>query len=147
MKRILLLLAFVMLSPALFSINLYSGDEYGTVVVYRPVSLIALCATSEVMVNQSVVASIESGQAVRFNLNPGIYLLHIQTGDNTYETTPFDAIKVEVKPHGKTIICIKPVMNEVNRCDFVESFQYENLYKFVTKFKWVDRGSRWSRYF
>lgn len=131
MKKIYLILLFLV-TVSCFSVDLQTGDKYGTVAFYRPTAIYGIAVSVEIMINQSVIGTIKSGEYIEFNLDPGTYLIHEYS--ILLQPNPlFNVFKVTVEEGQRTCYSVK-VRSLKNSLKLITE---EPELKESTKIRWI----------
>lgn len=134
MKKIYSILLLIV-SFNCFSVDLQSGEKYGTVSFYRPAALMGIALKVEIMINQSVIGTIKSGEYIEFNLDPGVYLIH-QYSVLADPSPAFNVFKLVVEEGERTSYSVKTTA--YTKPDNLEEITKEPELKESENVRWIE---------
>lgn len=109
MKKLYLIIMLYVLSIGCYSVELHSKEDYGTVAIYRPMSIIGIAVGIDIMINQTIVGTIQSGEYIEFTLDPGEYLVHIASW-SIHKNAVYEVVKLVVNSNERKNYSVQQIM-------------------------------------
>lgn len=122
------------ISIGCFSVELHSKEDYGTVVFYRPMGLIGAAVGIDIMINQTVIGTVKTGEYIEFTLDPGEYLVHIASW-SMHKNAIYEVVKLTVNSNERKNYSVTPAMYKPVK---FKEITKELKLKQSDKVRWID---------